>query len=111
MPILANAADRLRWPVYADPGMAGLCRSLTRGDLLSKQRLLDPVRVNGWTDPSRTLHLVVRSHFDDAGVVNRLQPLNPRPAAAWTLHRILSLCMCPLGGSRCTSCVDGLPMG
>jgi hypothetical protein len=31
MPILAAAAYPLRWPEYADPWVAGLCRSLTRG--------------------------------------------------------------------------------
>lgn len=35
-PILPDAAYRLRWPVYADPRLAGLCRSLTSGNLLSE---------------------------------------------------------------------------
>jgi hypothetical protein len=32
MPILTSAAYWLRWPVYADPRLAGKCRSLTIDD-------------------------------------------------------------------------------
>jgi zinc-binding alcohol dehydrogenase family protein len=35
MPILVRAAYRFSWPVYADPGVAGLCRSLTAPKSLS----------------------------------------------------------------------------
>jgi hypothetical protein len=38
MPILVAVVYRLSWPVYADPRVAGLCRSLTRLGQLNLQR-------------------------------------------------------------------------